>query len=484
MVKKNKSLNKKSKTKKLNKSSSAKIINRSVKSNKNQPLKRLLLKALMCVLIAVLVILVVNKNKPDYFKNQDSVFCGLAGQNNLICENLNNHKLTKYYLPEKLRGAQEFIPSPDQKQYVIYGWQQPKRGDYDVDNFAYVVDAKFNIVKTIDVCNFDCHYTWVGNDKIIFDRYEEEGNSFQTRSASLIDLANNNKTAIIDKSKKTSYEFVGANDQYLFINKLGPITDDLTTKHNLVAVDLDTKSQIKIDTTKLDELNKGTNIKRLTYKSEKNLFYANSQDDDDKYDIDIATLTDQSGKFELTTVKTVHSDFAISQYPAFILTSKGALANSYSYYKNDDSADHPYIVVDTKDKVTKTQIYSLRSVYFGLKKQPELEAAKNNQPVIGDYIDAPANLSTKVKKFLESRVTEGCKPGNYRQVELWINDNDQQLNTSEGGCGVDGSVYYIYKNGKFRYVTATQEGLDCEGRDALGLSKVVAPSCRKPGEEL
>lgn len=421
-----------------------------------------------------------ERDERKYLTNNNKVVCVSLNGPALQCENLDTGERKQYTMQNVPAEVVSLVPSPDQTKYLAAGY------DYTTGVSAQMVlDQNFSVIHTLPSDDKDSivRYNWHGNNALV-KTTDSSTESSTIRTFSVVSLDGKLNENV--ESPDQYAEFAGSDGDtiYLRYTKYDNTNDMGTSKLVLVSTGVGrTIQEIDLSDFMIDPSGQtvltGDNF--VTYDPATQRFYTNMSSADGTSPTQVLKI----GRLEGQKLVTLHQgDQAALESPTPVITTNGFVVNNLT----GTEADQPsaYEIIGPEAETTKLTLpVSSQNFLFSLAELPNQNgSAANSENQVTAFAYAPKDTPEVITSFLESRVTEDCSENNFRRVSLISRDGTAQIITSESGCGLGASYYYIFTGNNFNQVFASQEGIDCETRDKLGLSEKLVPDCRKPGEAL
>ncbi len=413
--------------------------------------------------------------KPNYFVSTDKYMCAPSAVTAVLCENVATGTITKYELPHFVETPLSISPSPDGSKLLVASFANHVTSTDQVH--YYVIDKNFKLIKQLPSftqSQDSSGYKWMNDSKSFVYDVRQTGANKQFGPISLYtyDLVSG-KSVKLTAFKGTLYlPEVTKSGKIVAFGKGG--TD--RTGEELVEISPTDGTATDIDATEVYK-NFDTTNARIFYSRNTDLFYLSGTNTQSQKDQTVIAKLDASGG-KPKLVRVIATNKKIDT-PAMI-TSQGALLPS-----NSVNAAKKLQVFNGNSVKSLSLNQSDGSLVFTAASLPFTTAASNNQLVKTDYLYEYGTPPAKLHNFLVSLVSQGCKAGQFKSVELYKNDGESQAVLAEGACGNAGfgkTSYYIYKDGTYKLAAATQEGITCAEATKDGISKVVLPDCTPPGQ--
>ena len=416
----------------------------------------------------------------SYLVGKDKYVCGVGALNAILCENVDTHAVTKYEIPHYLGAPDMFNVSPDGSKILFSSFANSITTPNETQHF-YVVDKNFELIKQLpsEPSTQDGYdYAWLPDSESLVYDLRTQGSDGQFGPSRLyVYNVNTGKTRMLTNPKDS----VGF--YYPTVTRSGRIiaygNEPTGEPETLAAISSTDGSVQNIDTSAVYQ-----NLDpqaRVFYNQSSDLFYASGVDTHDPKDVTVVSrLVSNGNKLKLIPLATYQKDFDST----ITVTTKGMLLDTSS-----TQSDGSLAFYDGQHPITKLSmnLHMLNNGMSGLVNLPFVKPADTNKLTASDYVYEYGTPPPGLDQFVKQLASRGCKPGQYRAVSLEAFDGDQQAVVEQGVCGNAGpgaSHYYVYQDGAYKDVLATEQGVSCQDAARLGLSKVVLPNCIPSGRGL
>ena len=429
-------------------------------------------------LIALLAVALVGTAGAIWYKSthanlltsNNNYICTSGGLHAIQCENLDTKQLTKFEIPAKYGSLELLQMSPDGNKIFLSSYDSQYRMQ------EFVIDRDMKLIKKVHVRQPGegfSNYTWLADSSGLVYSYRTIEKSQQAYGPSqlyIYDLNSGNKRQLTHYKAGISYPQV-LQDGRILASLEG---EGIRTHYALV--DIVTGKATKIN---MKELYKETSDTANVYYSRATdkIYLADSHNNKLAR---VGELRKSDGSYHIVVLKTFR-DKNIGDFR--LVTSKGVPTDSIDSHYNE-----PNTLYDGK-QTTSISLDMRESVVIALNRLPFDNAAASAKLTASDYLLERTTPPVRLQKFLVDHLSDGCKAGQYRNVEVQAYEGDSQVMVYEGVCGDVGKNYasiYVYLDGTYKNIASSQEGFSCDLRDQYNLSaKVLSKTdCRDPNEEL
>lgn len=456
--------------------------------------KWLLIGAIVALLVAAGVAYLLTRGDPvrntatDTPKSQEKkaapeaksgpVFCVKVGLYSLQCEELGTGQVRKYNLPETLGEISSFSSSPDGSRYFISAWQDSDTGAFK--EVVSVFDSKLKRIATLPEPSGDFtsyRVEWLDNNNLV---YLTSGYDLNNKSTiKVFDIKAGKESVLVELQGDIERIMPEGNPRYIY--GIQAQNNNNSVARKLVVIDVQEKRIVDVKNGALP-----TSKDAIAYDRTTSKFYLNVlRQAEQKFNIDMYEVNSVATQPTLSPTGQVKDVYAQGSYAYTVVsTPKGIFAT-------EDMLEWKAPLRLYADDGTSTDL-SLAVGYYGssialsLPSFPEFDRAKTDTVVSADLFKPAKGTPEKITAFVEGLVkkAEGCDAGEYASYIVRTHDQDKQFSLSKAGCGNSMGTFYYKASGDsyVQFASSGSHGFDCAERDTMGISAVVLPDCRQPGE--
>ena len=409
-----------------------------------------------------------------------SVFCVKVGFESIQCEQLDTKEVRKYTLPESIRYHSGLLASPDGSKYIVTLFNDDDTKDILVYN-ANLEQLASLPSKTISEHNLSEHdLYWLDQDTLTYlttDNYLD-GNTVLNS----FDITSGEEKVLIELEADIDRVMPSGDENYIY-----GIQSDVDEAQNAVVrklVMIDVASKKIVDVENNLEWHDEDSI---LYSQITGRFYVNKLlQEVQKNNLEIYSVDKLSPAPTLVKVAQLNDAKAQGTVAyTTVASKKGIFAN-----EGLSGMKYPLRFITESGEVTELSLAVGNwggYIFLSLQDFPAFDQAETSAVVTSDLFKPSDDVPEKIVAYIERLITDhvNCEKGEYASYQVQNFDKDKQFSLAQAGCGVGGGTKYFKADGNtYIEFASSWEGLSCEDRDEKGISKVVAPYCRMPGDGL